>query len=152
MSKRIAQYKSGKENLYFFYRFIVLRWELEWTDQKFLLSVGELQEFCYVHKISLKSFDSTAKLNKALKEEFKSASDKYEGVIWFNKKDTKPKDVLRHLRNTFAHGNFSKRQKNRINCIVFENIDKKQIKAKGFIPIELIKPLIAALETCRADD
>jgi len=151
LSKNPVQYKAGKENLYYFYRFIVLRWELEWSNEKFLLSVGELKDFCYENKISIKQYDSTAKLNKALNEEFKTASEKYKCVIWFNKKETKPKDVLRHLRNTFAHGNFRKRQKNRVDCIVFENIDNKQIKAKGFIPLNLIKPLINALQSCKVE-
>jgi len=28
---KIVQYKVGKENLYYIYRFIILKWELEWT-------------------------------------------------------------------------------------------------------------------------
>jgi hypothetical protein len=148
---KAPQYKAGKDNLYYFYRFIVLRWELEWSGQKFLIAKGDLQDFCYEQKISIKQYPSTAKLNEAISKDFEAASNKYDGLIWFNTKDTKPKDALRHLRNTFAHGNFCKRQKNGVDCIVFENIDKKQIKAKGFIPLKLLKPFVEALVSCRGD-
>lgn len=151
MAAKAHQYKIGKDNLYYFYRFIILRWELEWSDQKFLIAEGDLQDFCYEHKISVKQYPSTAKLNEAISKEFEVASKKYVGLIWFVAKDTKPKDALRHLRNTFAHGNFRKRQKNGVDCIVFENIDKKQVKAKGFIPLKLLKPLIEAIQTCKVE-
>lgn len=151
MASKVPQYKTGKEYLYYFYRFIVLRWELEWSSQQFLIAEGDLQDFCYEHRISIKQFSTTAKLNDAINNEFKTASGKYKGIIWFNKNDTKPKDALRHLRNTFAHGNFRKRQKNGVDCIVFENIDKKQIKAKGYIPLKLLKPFVEALVSCKVD-
>jgi len=151
LASKVPQYKTGKEYLYYFYRFIVLRWELEWSSQQFLIAEGDLQDFCYEHRISIKQFSTTAKLNDAINNEFKTASGKYKGIIWFNKNDTKPKDALRHLRNTFAHGNFRKRQKNGVDCIVFENIDKKQIKAKGYIPLKLLKPFVEALVSCKVD-
>jgi hypothetical protein len=151
LANQAVQYKTGKEHLYYFYRFILLRWELEWASQSFLISEGDLKDFCYRNKISIKQYPSTAKLNEAITKEFKAASNKYDGVIWFNKKDPKPKDALRHLRNTFAHGNFRKRQKNGVDCIVFENIDKKQVKAKGFIPLKLLKPFVEALLSCRVE-
>jgi hypothetical protein len=151
LTTKAPQYKAGKDNLYYFYRFIVLRWELEWSSQKFLIAEGTLQDFCYEHRINIKQYSTTLILNEAIKNNFENASDKYDGIIWFNKKDPKPKDALRHLRNTFAHGNFRKRQKNGVDCIVFENIDKKQIKAKGYIPLKLLKPFVEALVSCRVD-
>jgi hypothetical protein len=151
LANQVIQYKAGKDNLYYFYRFIVLRWELEWSAQNFLIAEGDLQDFCYEHKISIKQYPSTAKLNEAISKEFEAATNKYDGLIWFIAKDTKPKDALRHLRNTFAHGNFRKRQKNGVDCIVFENIDKKLIKAKGYIPLKLLKPFVEALVSCRVD-
>ncbi|WP_282679956.1 hypothetical protein [Shewanella xiamenensis] len=64
------------------------------------------------------------------------------------RKDTKPKDTLRHLRNSFAHGNFKKRQKNKKQCIVIENIDSGQLKAKGFLPLDKLKGLVSAASGC----
>lgn len=151
MANKVVQYNAGKENLYYFYRFIVLKWELEWSNQKFLISTGSFKEFCNKNKINVKQYDSTVKLNIALNNEFKTESKKYSALVWFNKNETKPKDALRHLRNTFAHGNFCKRQKNGVDCIVFENIDKKQIKAKGYIPLKLLKPFVEALVSCKVD-
>jgi hypothetical protein len=151
LASQVVQYKVGKENLYYFYRFIILRWELEWSGQKFLIAEGDLQDFCYVNKLNIKQYPTTAKLNEAINKEFGPASDKYDGLIWFIGNDTKPKNALRHLRNTFAHGNFRKRQKNGVDCIVFENLDKKLIKAKGYIPLKLLKPFVEALVSCRVD-
>lgn len=73
------------------------------------------------------------------------------GILWFVRQDTKPKDTLRHPRNCFAHGNFVKRQKNRVSCVVIENIDKGRIKAKGFVPLDMLNGLVRAASSCLVD-
>ena len=148
LSKSISQYKSGKENLYFFYRFVVLPWELEWCDNKFLMKIGDLDDFCSQNSFSIKSFESTAKLKLALDTKFISETKKYSGAFWFVRKDTKPKDLLRHLRNSFSHGNFTIGQRNRQKCINLQNMDGNHIKAKGFIPLELLKSLVDSSSKC----
>jgi hypothetical protein len=149
MATKIYQYSVGKENLYFFYRFVILPWELEWANQKFLMSECNLGKYCQEKNISIKSFESTDKLGNAIASEYKAEETKYTGVFWFVRQDTKPKDTLRHLRNCFSHGNYKKRQKNRVPCIVIENLDKGRVKAKGFLPIEKLKGLVRAASSCR---
>ncbi len=149
MANKNLQYSIGKNNLYFFYRFIVLRWELEWENCKFLVNAGDLKKFCVENEINIKSYESTDKLNEALLSEYPSEEKSNKGMFWFVRKDTKPKDTLRHLRNCFAHGNFTKRQKNRVPCIVIKNIDKRKIKAQGFIPLSLLKGLVRSAEGCK---
>lgn len=148
MAKKIYQYSVGKENLYFFYRFIILPWELEWVNQKFLMSEGNLRKYCKEHNINIKSFESTDKLGKAIASEYEVEETECIGVFWFVRQDTKPKDTLRHLRNCFSHGNYKKRQKNRVPCIVIENIDKGRVKAKGFLPIEKLSGIVRAASSC----
>ena len=113
------------------------------------MSEGRLKAFCETNDINIKSFESTDKLNDELSKEYKSQEKKNKGMLWFVRKDTKPKDTLRHLRNCFAHGNFSKRQKNREPCVVIKNIDKNKIKAQGFIPLTMLKDLVRAVESCK---
>lgn len=148
MAGRIHQYAVGKEQLYFFYRFVVLPWELEWSNQKFLMAEGNLGKYCQEHGISLKSFGSADKLSKAISAEYKTLEKTATGIFWFVRNDTKPKDTLRHLRNCFAHGNFKKRQKNRIACIAIENIDKGKTKAVGYLPIGSLEDLVRAVLSC----
>lgn len=150
MKKKIHQYSIGKENLHYFYRFIILPWELKWLNQRFLMSEGDFRKYSREHNINIKSFESTDKLNNAIISEYEAKAKETTGIFWFVRRDTKPKDTLRHLRNCFSHGNFKKRNKNRTPCIVIENIDKGRIKAKGFIPINEIKLLVRAASSCAA--
>ncbi|MEJ1412736.1 MAG: hypothetical protein RPU90_04050 [Candidatus Sedimenticola sp. (ex Thyasira tokunagai)] len=117
-------------------------------NQKFLMSEGGLGKYCHDHKIDIKSFDSADRLSAAIATEYKHEEKDIAGILWFVRQETKPKDTLRHLRNCFAHGNFRKRQKNRTQCIVIENIDKGRVKAKGFLPIEKINGLVRAASSC----
>lgn len=149
MAGRIAQYSIGKENLYFFYRFIVLRWELEWADCKFLSSQGDLRRFTKENDINIKAFESTEKLNEALLSMYPSEEKNRKGILWFVRRDTKPKDILRHLRNCFAHGKYRKRQKNRMPCVVIESIHRSRIKAKGFVPLDMLNGLVRSAESCK---
>ena len=148
MATKAHQYSIGKQNLYFFYRFVILRWELEWFDQKFLMSEGALKKYCQEHNISIKSFESADKLGAAISSDYEAEESEVKGILWFVRQDTKPKDTLRHLRNCFAHGNYKKRQKNRVQCVVMENIDKGRVKAKGFLPIEKLNELVCAASSC----
>ena len=150
MATKIHQYNIGKDNLYYFYRFVVLPWELEWVNRKYLMKAGRLNKYCQEHSINLKSFSSTDKLNEAISTEYDVEKIKFTGLFWLVRHDTKPKDTLRHLRNCFAHGNYQKRQMNRIPCIVIENIDKGAVKAKGFIPIDRLKEFVHAVCSCVA--
>jgi hypothetical protein len=148
VATKIHQYSVGKDNLYYFYRFVILPWELEWQDQKFLMTEGGLGKYCQDQKIDIKSFESADKLSTALAMEYEVVEKNMVGILWFVRQDTKPKDTLRHLRNCFAHGNYNKRQKNRVPCVVIENIDKNRVKAKGFIPIEKLDGLVRAARSC----
>lgn len=149
MTHRIHQYTIGKDHLYYFYRFVVLPWELEWSDQKFLLEAGALRDYCRDHGISIKSFDSTNKLNEAISSQYEEVRHTAAGMFWFVRHDTKPKDTLRHLRNCFAHGNYEKRQKNRVICISIENIDKGKRKAMGYLPVGGLRDIVNAALSCR---
>lgn len=148
MATRPNQYSIGKEHIYFFYRFVILPWELEWVNKKFLLAEGELRKFCQGNNINIKSFDSAAKLAEGVSTNYKSEANESAGVFWFVKKDTKPKDTLRQLRNCFAHGNYTKRQKNNTPCLMIENIDNGVLKAKGFLPIGVLSGLVRAANSC----
>jgi len=148
LAASVYQYKIGKNILYVFYRFVVLRWEIEWHHQKFLVENGDLRQFESKYQFNIKSFNSTKELNDNL-HAFEAESKKYSGILWFVRQETKPKDILRHLRNAFAHGNFRRRQKNRSVCIVIECIHNKQIKAKGILPLEHIQGLVKAASSCR---
>ncbi len=143
------QYSIGKDNLYLFYRFIVLPWELEWAGRKFLMNRGDLKKFCIKNKISIKSYESIDKLNKALSSEYLLEEKNNSGMFWFVRVDTKPKDTLRHLRNCFAHGNYRKRQKNKIPCVEIKNIHKNKVRAQGFIPLDLLKELVRSAKSCK---
>ncbi|UBX50469.1 hypothetical protein LDO51_06700 [Providencia alcalifaciens] len=149
MARKIQQYSIKKDYLYFFYRFIILRWELEWSSQKLVMSKSCLNKYCQNQKISIKSFESSEKLKVAIAESYKNEEKAYSGILWFVRMDTKPKDTLRHLRNTFAHGNYKKQQKSGSQCIAIENIDRKKIKAKGFIPLDKLKGLVNAASSCK---
>ena len=149
MAKNKYQYSIGKENLYFFYRFVILPWECEWIDCKFLMNKGSLKKFCTENKVDIKSYESINKLNEALSTKYELEEKNYRGMFWFVRKETKPKDTLRHLRNCFAHGNYKKRQKNKINCISIQNWNNGKIKAQGFIPLELLKSLVSSAESCK---
>ena len=151
MSNSIHQYSIGKDNLYFFYRFIILRWELEWVNYKFISNRGDLTSFCEANKINIKSFESADKLNKAITSDYKSQEAISNGMLWFVKQETKPKDALRHLRNCVAHGSYRKRQKKRTPCIAINNIDKNILKAQGFIPVSLLNNLIHAIVSCKVE-
>jgi len=146
---RILQYSIGKENLYYLYRFIVLPWELDWSSCKFLISEGNLKEYCDNHRIIIKSFDSTDKLSKAIASNYQTEEANCKGMLWFVRQDTKPKDTLRHLRNCAAHGNYRKRQINGVSCFAINNLDRNITKARGFIPLELLKGLVCAAESCK---
>ena len=148
MAKKIHQYNIGKSNLYYFYRFVVLPWELEWVDREYNMKSGRLNKYCKKHSINLKSFSSTDKLNEAISTEYDIEKTKFSGLFWFVRIETKPKDTLRHLRNCFAHGSYQKRQKDRTQCIVIENINKGLVKAKGFIPINKLKGFVHAICSC----
>ncbi|MDN0125269.1 hypothetical protein QVN60_19165, partial [Yersinia aleksiciae] len=150
VTKKIKQYSLGKDNLYFFYRSIILPWELEWANQKFLVAQGDLNEYCQKQKLSIKSFPSIDQLRESIVEEFESEKKMYSGILWFVRRESKPKDILRHLRNCFAHGNFTKNQKNGSPCIVIENFDKNQIKAKGFLPVDKLRGLVCAASSCES--
>jgi hypothetical protein len=149
MANKIFQYSIGKDNLYFFYRFIVLPWELEWINCRFLVNAGDLKKFCMENEINIKSYESTDKLNEALLSEYQLEEKSSKGMLWFVRQDTKPKDTLRHLRNCFAHANYKKRRKNRVPCVVIKNIDRGKIKAQGFIPLNLLKDLVRSAEGCK---
>ena len=149
MADKTLQYSIGKDNLYFFYRFIVLPWELEWIDCKFLMNEGDLKKFCEKNGINIKSYESTEKLNEALSSTYPLEEKNNKGMLWFVRQDTKPKDTLRHLRNCFAHGNYRKRQKNRTPCVVIKNIDKNKVKAQGFIALDQLKGLVRSAESCK---
>ncbi len=148
MTTKIQQYAVGKDNLNYFYRFIILPWELEWKDKKFLMDKGSLRNYCKEKSINIKSFESTDKLDEAIRTKYQAEEHKTVGIFWFVRKDTKPKDILRHLRNCLAHGNFKRQQKNRNPCISIENIDKGRVKAKGFIPIDELSRLVRAARSC----
>jgi hypothetical protein len=148
VATKIHQYSVGKENLYFFYRSVILPWELEWANRKFLVSEGNLRKYCQEHDINIKSFESADKLGEAIATEYEAEETRVTGILWFVRQDTKPKDTLRHLRNCFAHGNYKKRQKNRAPCIVIENIDKEKVKAKGFMPLDMLNGLVRAASSC----
>lgn len=148
MAASLNQYSIGKEHIYFFYRFVILTWELEWVNKKFLLAEGELRKFCQENNINIKSFDSAAKLAEGISTNYKSEANVSVGILWFVKKDTKPKDTLRHLRNCFAHGNFTKRQKNKAPCLMIENIDNGTLKAQGFLPLGVLNGLVRAANSC----
>jgi len=148
MPAKIHQYSVGKNNLYIFYRFVVLPWELEWANHKFLMSEGNLRKYCKDNNINVKSFESVDKLNAAIVSEYDAEETRAAGILWFVRQETKPKDMLRHLRNCFAHGNYRKRQKNRVPCVVIENVDKEKVKAKGFIPLDMLYGLVRAASDC----
>ena len=145
---KINQYSVGKEHLYNFYRFIILPWELEWVNQAFHISEGNLRDFCRKNNINIKSFESSRKLSEAISSEYDSQEKQLTGILWFVRKETKPKDTLRHLRNCFAHGNFKKRQRNKAPCVVIENIDSGHVKAKGLLPLEKLSELVSSASSC----
>ncbi|OWF73577.1 hypothetical protein B4903_21805 [Yersinia frederiksenii] len=151
MTTKIKQYLVGKDNLYFFYRSIILPWELEWTSQKFLVAQSDLNEYCQKQKISIKSFPSIDQLRKSIAEDYEREAKIHSGILWFLKGETKPKDTLRHLRNCFAHGNYTKSQKNGKKCILIENIDNNRIKAKGFLPVDKLRGLVCAASSCKVN-
>ena len=62
MAEKTNQFTVGKDNLYFFYRFVILPWEFEWVNQKLLMSEGNLRKYCKEHNIAIKSFESADKL------------------------------------------------------------------------------------------
>ena len=128
VATNIHQYTAGKENLYFFYRFVILRWELEWASKKFSMAEGSLRKYCKEQGINIKSFESADKLDQAIACEYVAAEAKVTGIFWFVRRDTKPKDTLMYLRHCFAHGNYKKRQKNRVQGIVITNIDKGRVR------------------------
>lgn len=142
-------YSAGKDNLYYFYRFIILPWEFEWVNSKFHMGEGNLGKYCQEHNISIKSFDSADKLGRAISTDYEAEKNKAAGILWFVRSDTKPKDTLRHLRNCFAHGNFKKNQKNRVQCISIENRDNGKVKAQGFVPIDKLHGLVDAATSCK---
>jgi len=148
MSKKIIQYNAGKDYLYYYYRFVILPWELEWSQEKFIKKKGSLDSYCKNKNISIKSFASAEKLKYALTHEYQNIENSFNGVLWFVRSDTVPKDILRHLRNCFAHGNFQMRQKNKIKCIFIKNINSNTIKAQGFIPVDEIRGLVESAKTC----
>lgn len=148
MTKEFKQYSVGKDHLYYFYRSVILPWELDWAKKKFLLAEGELNTFCQAHNLNIKSFDSAKKLRYAVSNTYEEDAKVSAGIVWFVRKDTKPKDLLRQLRNCFAHGNFTKRQKNKTQCIVFENIDKGTLKAQGILPLDVLSDLVRAASSC----
>jgi hypothetical protein len=152
MSFSSKPFSVKKDDLYYFYKNIVLEWETEWKAKRFLYSEGSLGSWAHQKSMNLKVFDSTDKLNLALNTEFSSEAKKFRGIFWMVKKDTKPKDTLRHLRNAFSHAHFSKCQKNKIECLAIQCIDKNKIKAQGYIPIDDLKGLITAILTCYVDD
>ena len=148
-SNKNSQYTIGKEYLYYIYRFIILPWELEWKNEKFLISEGKLREFCNSNNINLKSFESSQKLENELMKEYEAQEKCSNGIIWIVRRETKPKDILRQLRNCFAHGHFVKRQKNNEPCIVIENMHKGRITAKGYVPLSKLKALMGSLLSCK---
>ena len=143
------KYSLGKNNLYYFYRFIILPWEFEWVDMKFLMGEGDFRKYCQENSINIKSFESVDKLDVAISTKYEVEKSAAAGILWFVRNDTKPKDTLRHLRNCFAHGNFIKNQKNRVTCISIENVDKGRVKAKGFMPINKLEGLVYAANSCK---
>lgn len=144
MSAKANQYTVGKEWLHFFYRFVILPWELEWESQQYRLEDSNLNKFCQDNNISIKSFASTAQLREAISKNYESDANRFVGLFWFVRRETKPKDALRHLRNCLAHGHYKKRQKNKVPCLVIENIDKASIKAKGFLPLRSLDGFVRA--------
>ena len=72
--KRNSQMSAGKENLYYFYRFVVLKWELEWFDKKLYVNEVSLKTLFKKESLNIKSFDSTLKLNTALEISFTEES------------------------------------------------------------------------------
>ena len=143
MNHSYYQYKVGKDWIYFFYRQVVLPWELSWKTSKFLASHGEFRSFCLKEKLSIKSYPTIKELNQAMPA-FEGESKNWNGMLWFVRREQKPKDVLHHLRNAFAHGQFRKRQKNRRDCIFIECTFKNSLRAKGYIPLQAIKGLVHA--------
>lgn len=111
------------------------------------MALGSLRKFCESENFSIKSYESAAALKNAM-EDYDEECKLRNGVLWFVRRDQKPKDVLRHLRNAFAHGHFSKRQKNRQECLDIQCIDKGTLKARGFIPFTTMKRVVDAARAC----
>ena len=126
----------------------MLPWELEQKNLTYAISEGNLKLFCKKENIDIKSFPSASELKIALRK-FDNEAKNRNGLIWFVRRDQKPKDLLRHLRNAFAHGHFQRRQKNKRNCVCLECIDNSSVKAKGFIPLENLKGLVNSANSCK---
>lgn len=148
VSSKPPQYRIEKEWLYYFYRQVILPWEIDWKSSKFLIERGSLRDFCEQDNFSIKSFASAKELEYAMKE-YDDCIRLNRGALWFVRREQKPKDVLRHLRNAFAHGHFSKRQKNNTMCVDISCIDNKILKARGFVPLKSLKRMVNAAWSCK---
>lgn len=71
--------------------------------------------------------------------------------MWFVSREAKPKGLLHNLRNCFVHGHYEKRQKNKQACIVISHKHNNKIKVWGFLPIDKLKDLVNAAESCICD-
>ena len=148
LSSKPNHYRVGKDWLYFMYRQVILPWELEWSTARFHIDQGSLREFCDAEAFSVKAFPSAAELKHAMSE-IEQESRAKRGLLWFVRRDQKPKDTLRHLRNAFAHGLFTARQKNRQNCVDIVAINQGTLKARGFIPLGSLRGFVDAARSCK---
>ena len=132
---------------------MVLPWEIEWKITNFNTNLGKLKEYEKNRNILLKPVRNISDLEEeAQKYTNKTKYQGLTGVMLFLRGDSnKPKEVLRYLRNISAHGNFRLRQVNKVKCLGFEhhsNRDNK-LRVTGHLPLDELKPLMAAIMTTR---
>jgi len=152
MSNRCVQYRVPKEELYFLYRFIILPWEMDWKQGKFITSIGNLKEYEKSRNILLKCFESISDLEVEADNYPKKFYD-YAGVMLFNRTGNKPKAILRHLGHLCAHGHFRSKTVGKRQCLGFKHHSDKdnRLRAIGHLPFDELKPLIRAVITTKVD-
>lgn len=133
------------------YRFVILPWELEWKNDNFNTSKGNLKSYEKNKNILLKCFDNISDLEAEAKNYPKEYCS-YDGVMLFNKSGNKPKEILRHLRNICAHGNFRVRSVNKRPCLGFSHYaEDKRLRVIGHLPFDEVSHLINAVMTTKVN-
>ncbi|MES9902185.1 MAG: hypothetical protein ABW168_05815 [Sedimenticola sp.] len=133
------------DDLFYFYKDIILPWEMEWKDANFVAN-GEKILNKYI-KIERKGTSTEVGTNYV--DHCNGLDEKCDIIVFLKTRETEPfsKTILRRLRNCFAHGHFSKKNINGKECIKIENkcnSEEGKYLIVGHTSIEILKELVKA--------
>lgn len=125
---------------------LLVPWErsLKSTKGKFNFEEPQFKTFCQVQNATFRSFDNSSELEKALRSK-KSDLRQLKMVFYFVKGNNKAKNLLRHLRNSIAHGGVTEVKRGSKWYIEFEGKFRGKINLKGQLPRSTLSDFISAI-------